>query len=66
MNQFNLSDRVKRIKVSIGSSPFLLDTVGTIMALDTELGPEYVSVKWDGNTTEFYAQVPKECLIKVG
>jgi len=64
MNQFNINDRVKRIKVSVGSSPFL-DLVGTIMALETELGPEYVSVKWDGNTTGFYAQVPKECLIKV-
>lgn len=66
---FKVGDRVKRTHVitskgNVTQGPFLA-TLGTIEATETELGPEYVSVRWDGNDTGFYAQVPKECLVKV-
>ena len=57
-------DRLKigdRVKLTHGGR-----TEGTIEGLETELGPDYCSVRWDGNTTGFNAQVAKENLIKVG
>lgn len=70
INRLNVGDRVKRVSVMTSSGkvtkgPFL-DTMGTIEALETELGPDYASVRWDGNTSNFCAQVAKENLIKIG
>jgi len=65
INRLNVGDRVKQVVSAKGSSPFL-DVTGTIEGLETELGPDYCSVRWDGNTTGFNAQVAKENLIKVG
>ena len=65
INRLNVGDRVKRASVQKGSSPFL-DVEGKIEALGTEIGAGYASVRWDGNTSDFCAQIPTEILIKVG
>jgi hypothetical protein len=54
----NVGNRVKR--------KGFLEVIGTIEALETELGKDYASVRFDGNTADFCAQVRKENLIKVG
>lgn len=64
INRLNVGDRVKRVAVKNGSSPYL-NALGTIEALETELGPDYCSVRWDGNTSAFCGTVPKENLVKV-
>ncbi len=58
INRLNIGDRVKRVGFP--------EIAGTIEALETELGPDYASVRFDGNTAAFCAQVAKENLIKVG
>lgn len=65
INRLNVGDRVKRVSPTLGRS-FFLDITGSIEGLGTELGDDYVSVRWDGNTSAFCAQVSKEDLIKVG
>ena len=67
--RLSVGDRVKRVFVMtsqgrVDNGPFL-DTIGTIESIGTELGPKYISVKWDGNDTGFNEQVLKECLVKV-
>lgn len=58
VNRLKVGDRVKRLG--------FLEVTGTIEALETELGPDYASIRFDGNTAAFCAQVRKENLIKVG
>jgi hypothetical protein len=57
INRLNVGDRVKQTHGG--------RTVGTIEAVETELGPDHASVRWDGNTTGFCVQIPKENLVKV-
>lgn len=58
IDRLNVGDRVKRLGY--------LEVTGTIEALETELGSDYASVRFDGNTAAFCAQVRKENLVKVG
>lgn len=58
IERLNVGDRVKQTHGGRAE--------GTIEGLGTELGPDYASVRWDGNTSGFCVQIPKENLIKVG
>jgi hypothetical protein len=60
-NELRVKDRVKWDTAYKSGNP---NIVGTIEALETESGPDYASVRWDGNNMGFCAQVPKERLIK--
>lgn len=59
INRLSVGDRVKRVNARYH------DQIGIIEALETELGPEYASVRFN-NKEGFAEQVLKENLIKVG
>lgn len=60
IDRLNVGDRVQRVGFDKSYDP-----TGTIEAVETELGPCYASVRFDGNITGFCAQVLKEGLVKV-